>query len=579
MDLFTELAIIVGVAAAVSLVMLLLKQPLILGHIITGIIVGPMVLNVIRPNEAIDTFSHLGIASLLFIVGLSLRPSVLRDVGRVSLIAGLGQVVVTSILGILVGLAFGFDLVTTIYLAVGFTLSSTIIATKLLQDKHDVNALYGKIVIGMLLVQDVVAMAAVIVITAIASGGGTADAFIALGLKALLLTASLLLVAIFILPTLTPVFARSQEFLFLFAIGWGIGTAAIFHAFSLSIELGALAAGVALASSPYVFEITAKMRLLRDFFIVMFFVLMGSQIAFGDLRAFLWPIVAYSLFVLVGNPLVIMGVMGAMGYGKRTGFLAGLSMAQVSEFSLVLVLLGIQVGHLSPHVLPIVTAVGIITIAISTAGVLHADALYPFFSPILGIFERKRTKPDKTERETYDAVLIGCHRVGNDFLPSILKRRTSYLVVDFDPRVIAELTHRGFRARYGDASDNEFLESINIAKAKVVISTAPDFSTNEFLIHKIRKTNKTAVVVLTGERIEDAERLYTAGASYVVMPHHVGGNYAAQLVSRYGADDRKFADERRRHIEHIRERHRLTHPLAHLEEHAMDRDVVRHPTV
>lgn len=579
MDLFTELAIIIGIAAGVSLIMLLLKQPLILGHILTGIIVGPMVLNVVRSNETISVFSHLGIASLLFIIGLSLRPAVLREVGRISLFAGLGQVMFTALLGLLIGAAFGFPWSTNIYVAIAFTLSSTIIATKLLHDKHDVNALYGKIVLGILLVQDVVAMVAVIVITALAFGGGTSDAFIALSLKTVVLASSLILVSLYILPALTPVFARSQEFLFLFAVGWGIGTAAIFRAFGLSIELGALAAGIALASSPYVFEITAKMRLLRDFFIIMFFVLMGAQVTFGDLHLYIWPIVAYSLFVLIGNPLVVMAVMGAMGYGKRTSFLAGLSIAQVSEFSLVLVLLGIQAGHIPASVLPIVTAVGIITIAISTLFVLNGDALYRLCAPALGIFERRRPKPEADERESYDAILIGCHRVGNDFLPSIQKLRMPYVVIDFDPRVIAELTHRGIRARYGDAADNEFLEAIRIAKAKVVVSTAPEFETSEFIVNKIRKTNPRATVIVTAERIEDAERLYADGASYVVMPHHVGGNYAAQLVARYGADDRKYANERERHIEHIRERHRLTHPLEHIERHSLDQGVIRHPTV
>ncbi len=563
MDLFTQLAVIVGIAAIVSLVMLLLRQPLILGHIITGIIVGPMVLHIVTANETIQVFAHLGIASLLFIIGLSLRPSVLREVGRVSLLAGLAQVIFTSLAGLIIGLSFGFSLTTSLYLAVAFTLSSTIIATKLLQDKHDVNALYGKIVIGMLLIQDLVAMLAVILITASAAGGGTGSALIGLGLKAVLLAASLILVSQYVLPALTPVFARSQEFLFLFAVGWGIGTAAIFYAFGLSIELGALAAGVALASSPYVFEVTAKMRLLRDFFIIMFFVLMGSQLTFVDLGSVIWPIVAYAAFVLIGNPIIIMAVMGTMGYGKRTGFLAGISMAQVSEFSLVMVLLGIQAGHLSATVLPIVTAVGIITISLSTTAVLRGDALYRFFAPVLGIFERRHPKSERTVIERYDAILIGCHRVGNDFLPSILKLRMPYVVVDFDPHVIAELSHRGVHVRYGDASDNEFLEAINIAKAKVIISTSPDFETSEFLVNKVRKTNRTSVIVVTGERIEDAERLYAAGASYVVMPHHVGGNYAAQLISRYGGDDRKFADERSRHLEHLRERHLLTHPLEH----------------
>jgi len=576
MDLFSELATIIGIAAAVSFVMLLLKQPLILGHILTGVIVGPMALNIIRSEETIQVFSHLGITSLLFIIGLSLHPTVLKDVGRVALFAGLGQVFFTSIIGLSIGYGFGFSWLTSLYLAVAFTLSSTIIATKLLQDRHDVNTVYGKIVIGMLLVQDLVALLSVIIVTAGASGG-TGEAFIALGLKTVLLASSLVLVSLYVLPALTPIFARSQEFLFLFAIGWGIGTAAIFRAFGLSVELGALAAGIALATSPYVFEVVAKMRLLRDFFIIMFFVLMGSQVTLIDLNLMVWPILAYTAFVLIGNPIIIMSILGVMGYSKRTSFLAGISMAQVSEFSLVLVMLGINAGHVPSNMLPIVMSVGIMTIAFSTAAALNADALYTRLSPILSFFERRQPKTERTVREHYDAILFGCHRIGNDFLASILKLGMPYVVVDFDPRVIAELTHRRVRVRYGDASDNEFLEAINVEKAKVIISTAPDYETNEFIVNKVRKTNNTAVIIVTGERIEDAERLYAAGASYVVMPHHVGGNYAAQLVTRYGADSRKYNSERERHLQHIRERHRLTHPFQHMHLHGSPQRTVRHP--
>lgn len=554
MDTFLEISVIIAIAAAVSLVMQLLRQPLILGHIITGIIVGPAVLDIIRSEQAIEVFSHLGITSLLFIVGLSLSPRVIREVGKVSLIAGLGQVAFTTIIGYFIGIAFGFTPVVSFILAVAFTFSSTIIISKLLSDKRDTNKLYGKISIGILLVQDIVATVAIIIIASVAGGGGVWDMIIEMLLKGILVGGSLYLAGVYLLPALTSVFARSQEFLFLFSIGWGVGLAALFYVFGLSVELGALAAGITLASSPYHYEISAKMKLLRDFFIVMFFILLGSQLTASNVSAFMWPIIAFSCFIIIGNPLIVMIIMGMMGYNKKTSFRTGLTVAQVSEFSLILIIFSISAGIVPPEYLTLATIIGIVTIAVSTVSILYADPLYYILAPILTVFERRRPLIHRDRNEQYYAILFGCHRVGSDFLPSLLKLKKSYIIIDFDPQVVANLKEKGIHARYGDAEDNEFLDTLNIDKSKLIISTIPDFEANEFLVNKIRKVNERAIVITIAQHIQEAQKLYADGASYVVMPHHMGGNYAAMLVGKHGHDMKTFNTERQKHIKHLEER-------------------------
>lgn len=560
MDHFLELSLIIGIATVISIAMQFLKQPLILGHILTGIIVGPFVLNLIQSKELLEIFSSLGITALLFIVGLSLSPQIMREVGKVSLAAGIGQVVFTTVLGYLIGIAFGFSSIAALYLAFAFTFSSTIIISKLLSDKKDTHKLYGKISIGMLLVQDIIATFALLLVTATLDGGELTGAFLTMASKMVILSGLLYLISTAFLPKLTKTFAQSQEFLFLFSIGWGIGISAIFHWFGLSVELGALAAGVALASSPYHYEIASKMKILRDFFIVMFFVLLGSNLTIANVTESIWPIIAYSAFILIGNPLIVMIILGSMGYTKRTSFFTGLTVAQISEFSLILLMLAVKAGQLSESHMALATIVGMVTISGSTIMILQSDRLYGWLAPVLKFFERKSTITDSNTTESFDAILFGCHRIGSDFLTSIQKKHRRILVVDFDPQIVQQLKTKRIPVRYGDAGDEDFLETLQIERSKLIISTIPDFDTNALLLERYRTINQRGVIVVIAQHLYEANELYKRGASYVMMPHHMGGNYVALLIEKYGADRNVFIAEKAKHLKHLAERHTIVNP-------------------
>jgi len=558
-DIFVEISIIIVIATLVAGLMRLLKQPLIIGYIFTGVLLSPFFLNVIKSTDTIAIFSQIGVALLLFIVGLSLSPKVIKEVGKVSLIAGIGQVVFTSLIGFFIARFLGFSFIVSLYIAIALTFSSTIIIMKLLSDKNDLNKLYGKISIGFLLVQDIVAIIILIIISSFSKDLAVGDSLLALFLKAIFLILILILISLYVLPKLSNFFARSQEFLFLFSIAWGLGLATLFYQLGFSIEIGALIAGITLSISPYHYEISSKMRPLRDFFIILFFILLGSQLIIENIGSYIIPAIIFSLFVLIGNPLIVMILMGLMGYNKRTGFLSGLTVAQISEFSLILIVLGIKVGHLSNEILSLVTLVGLITIAGSTYFILYSHKIYPYLSKYLSIFERKRAKKGGDRLRINNIILFGYNRIGYDFLQSFKKLQRRFLVVDYDPEVISELTRKRINCRYGDAGDNEFLNELNLNKVEMVVSTIPDFETNLLLIKKIRQVNKKAIILVISHHIEEANIFYENGATYVILPHFLGGKYASMMIDKHGLDLSNFLKEKRKHILHLKKRIKLGH--------------------
>ncbi len=553
METFIELSIVFAAATGVAWIMQRLRLPLLLGHILTGMLVGPLVFGWLGDPGSIAVFSKLGITALLFIVGLSLNPIALRDVGRVSVASGIGQIVFTCSIGFLIALGFGYHWVPALYIAIALTFSSTIIVLKILQDKRDLGKLYGRIAIGLLLVQDLAATVILLLVSTSAAGAS----LLAITQAVITLTAlvaGLWFAARFVLPWLTPIFATSQEFLLLFSVAWGMGVASLFHLLGFSIEIGALAAGVALATSPYHHEISAKMKLLRDFFLVMFFVILGAELAFGNVGS-LWPaIVVFSLFVLVGNPVIVMAILGFMGYRRKTSFLVGLTVAQISEFSLVLILLARSLGHVDDSVVTLVTVIGLVTFTGSSLVMNASDRWFKLLKPRLGIFERKTTITERQHAVRPEALLFGFHRLGQDFLPLLERGGKPFLVIDFDPAVIDGLQARGIPCLYGDAADNELLDEFDLKKVSMLVSTVPDFETNLFLLNKLRRRNKQALFISMSQSPDEAMLLYRGGADYVILPHYLGGNYAALVLDKYGFDASRLEQEKEKHIKHLEKR-------------------------
>lgn len=560
MGIFVELSILIAIATCMAAVMRVLKQPLIIGHILTGLIVGPVLLDIVNSAEMLDLMGKIGVAILLFTVGLHLSPEIVRRFGRVSFITGIGQVLITSIVGYFVCIWLGFAPLASFYISVALAFSSTIIILKLLSDKGDLEVLYAKIAIGFLLVQDLIAVMLLLGVPLFSTGDFSTASFARFFMTGVLLVAFVVFASrLFTRPSVARFIEQSQELLFLFAIAWGVGTAALFQAFGFSLESGALIAGVALASLPARHEISARLTPLRDFFIVMFFIYLGSQMQLSGIGSLLPAAFGLSALVLIGNPIILMSLMGALGYRKKTSLQTGFTVAQISEFSLILVALGVYLGHVEQSVLSLVTLVGLITIFGSTYLVLYSDRIYAFLAPYLGIFERADAQETPLRHSGHNFVLFGCNRIGFDFIESLMDVRANFLVIDHDPDIIASLNKQGIATEYGDASDLDFLGSIDFASVELVISTIPDAETN-LLVNRIVKAKRPeAIVMVIAHKVKDALDHYAEGIDYVILPHFLGGKHAAEIVVKFKGDKSKYTALRKEHIEHLQLRIAIGH--------------------
>ena len=527
-----ELAIVISIAAALGAAAKLLKQPIILAYLATGLLIGYFGFFNLADKETFQLFSSMGTMFLLFLVGLEINYTSLRLIGKPALIIGLGQLIFTFVIGFLIALFFGFNNLISAYIAIALTFSSTIVVVKLLSEKKDLNSLYGKLSVGLLLVQDFVAILILIFLSGIETDKGLifADIFLTV-IKGGTLFALMLILGKKIFPKIFDKIARSQELLFLTSLAWLFIVAAGVEKIGFSLEIGGFLAGLALANSAEHFEISGRIKPLRDFFILIFFAILGSSIIFSGFNGLILPIIIFSLFVLIGNPLIVLIIMWLLGYRKRTSFLTGLTVAQISEFSLVLAALGFKLGHINKDVISLITAVGVITIALSSYLIIHADSIFRRLSPYLKFFERKNLKEDEFQIKEFNKpiILIGSHRTGQSIAFNLPKE--DLLIIDFDPEVIAQLKKRGFNYLFGDITDLEIMEKANLDEAKLIISTSPDLEDNLTLLSGMKNVATKPKIVVRARTEDEAKILYQNNADYVLLPHFTAGQYLGKTIT------------------------------------------------
>ena len=536
-NVFLQIAAILGLTVVCGALAQLLRQPLIVAFIAVGILLGPSVLGMVEHSSEIELFARLGISLLLFVVGLKLDLHIIRTVGPVALVTGLGQVVFTSVVGYLIALLLGMSHVTAIYVAVALTFSSTIIIVKLLSDKREVDSLHGRIAVGFLIVQDIVVVLVMIGLTAFGQAAGEINMgweILKVVLNGLVMLLTVALLMRYVLPRLLFRLAHSSELLMLFAIAWAVLGAVAGETLGFSREVGAFLAGVSIASTPYREQVAARLVSLRDFLLLFFFIELGATLDLGTLGDQVGAALVFSLFVLVGNPLIVMIIMGYMGYRKRTGFLAGLTVAQISEFSLILAALGLSLGHLQQETVGLITLVGLITISASTYMILYSHVIYERLSPWLTIFERRVThrEPDaplKTD-EDVEVLLIGLGRYGAVLAENLRQRGCRLLVMDFDPTTVHQHVRSGFKVHYGDAEDPEFLATLPLGRVRWVVSTVRDPGINRMLLHGLRQQNYRGKVAIASSSHRDAERFRQAGVDLVLIPYEDAAKEAADRL-------------------------------------------------
>ncbi len=546
-SVFYEIAILVLLAAAVGFVGLLARQPLVVAFIAVGVLAGPDALGLVRSTEFIETLSQISIAVLLFLVGLKLDVSLVRNLGKVAVATGLGQVTFTAFFGFLICLALGLDWLTSLYISVALTFSSTIIIVKLLSDKQEIGALHGKIALGFLIVQDIFVVLCMVTLSAIGVGlgeetGGVLDVALVFAGGAAMVGFVILFIRYVAEPLLTLI-SRSPELMVIFAVGWAASLAAAGDALGFGKELGGLLAGVSLASTQFREAIGSRLASLRDFLLLFFFINLGAALSLSTMGDQIWPAIVLSLFVLIGNPLIVLAIMGYMGYRKRTGFLAGLTVAQISEFSLIFMAMGITIGHVSEADMGLVTLVGLVTIALSVYMITWSHKLYEICEPFLGVFERRHAHREADDSQTgepdrdHDFIIFGLGRYGCRIGSRLQEKGYRILGIDFDPEALANWRRMGLDAAFGDATDPEFVAHLDLSKVRAVVSAVPrergaltEADPQLALLHGLQSANYRGKVFLSVQQVAEADALLKQGASVILKPFDDAADYAVRQL-------------------------------------------------
>ncbi|OIO63190.1 hypothetical protein COY26_02085 [Candidatus Woesearchaeota archaeon CG_4_10_14_0_2_um_filter_33_10] len=590
-NIFFDIGLIIIVATIVGYLARLLKQPLIPAYILTGLVIGP-ILGLVEDSTIILTLSEIGIAFLLFVVGLELSLKKLRDVASIAVFGGFMQFVSLFSFGFLISIALHFAKIEAIYIALIVAFSSTMVVVKLLSDKRELDTLHGRIIIGFLLMQDLIAIIALSVLTTL-NTFSIAILIISL-LKGVVLLSVAVIASKFILPGLFRFAAKSQELLFLMALT----TCFSFCIFSnyigqiiicffsipffdnmvlgdvlellkpgFSIAIGAFIAGVSIANLPYNVEIIGKVKPLKDFFATIFFVSLGLELLLGEMRTILLPLVVFTLFVIIFKPLLTIVICSLFNYKKRVSFLTSISLAQVSEFSLIIVAQGLILGHISEGLFSLTVLLAIITITLTSYFIQFDNSMYIRLSGFLQMFEKIGTKTKKMEYlpedKKTDVILCGYNRIGYSIVRTIQKIKKSLLIVDFNPDVIKRLIAGKIPCMYGDVGDSEVLERLELNKAEMVISTVPEEQDNLLLIKKTKDVNKKALIFVTANQVEEALKLYDAGADYVILPHLLGGEHVSILLEDFTGNINKILETKLKHIDELHQRRKLgsEHPM------------------
>jgi Kef-type K+ transport system membrane component KefB len=545
-SLFAQLSAVLGIAALVSIIMRLLRQPLIIGYILTGLLAGPSFLNIIKNHSDFAAFSQIGITLLLFIVGLGLNTSLIKSTGKPAFFVFLANLTMLVAIGLGLGKLFGFGTIESLLMGAGLVFSSTIVVIKTLVDNREQNRLHGRLIIGVLLVEDLAATALLIFLAA--AKGGSDVGLVPLLAKGFSLAAGLILLGWFIFPRVAKFFAKSQEFLFGFALAWAFIVAFLFDSAGFSIEVGALFAGVSLAALPYAQEISTRLKPLRDFFLLLFFISMGEHLTLSGISAALLPALCCALVVTFIKPFSVANSLGILKYTKQTSFKVAAHLSQISEFSIVMIALAYSEGLVSTAVVNIVTLTTLITIATSAYLMEYDGAIFRRLQRVLPIFERKlvNTEPGKTP--DYKMVLFGYRRGGHEFVRTFRSLKKPYVVVDYNPEIVETLENQHIPVIYGDATDYELLGEIGLRNVELVVSVMPGTSNNLELLHYLKLHNPDCIFICHANDYDDAAMYYDEGVTYVMLPHFIGSERMGGFIKKHGTNRKAFDLYRKQHL-------------------------------
>ncbi|HKH02354.1 MAG TPA: cation:proton antiporter [Bradyrhizobium sp.] len=510
------------------------RQPLILAYLIAGFFIGPFGMAWVKSQESISIISELGLIFMLFMIGLEIDLKKIVRAGPVILFAAGGQLVGGCVLGILffvaIGLSMyggGFD---ALYLCVACALSSTVIIVKVLYEKRELDTVPGRITLGVLVLQDVFA---ILFLAVQPSLGNLQVSVILLSIGRVgVLVATALVLSRYLLPRLFHHIARRPELILLGALAWCFLIGEIAETLHLSREMGSLVAGVALSTFPYALDVTAKVTTLRDFFITLFFVALGMTIPIPNTSVIGLALIIAG-FTVVSRMVTTFAPLYLMRQGLRASLLPAINLAQVSEFSLVVIQTGVAVGHIQTETASAVSFAFVLLAVLSTFLIMRSDQITRLsIGPLkrIGLRDLDHVHPaeaphEDSQGEARRIVILGFFRAASALLSEIERRNPLMLdqisVVDFNPNVFRTLAKRGLHVIYGDISNVDTLVHAGVGKSELIILSVPDSllkgASNEKLVRHVRTLNPTAKIISTAELLSDVDDLYAAGADYVTV--------------------------------------------------------------
>jgi len=552
--LIFDIAVILIISAVLAFIAKLLKQPLIPAYVIAGLIIGPLVFGFVRNFEIIQAFSEIGIAFLLFTAGLEISFRKIKEANlkKIALI-GLIQVAIIFFVAFFSKSLFDLTTLQASYIGIILAFGSTMVDIKLLADAGELVTLHGRLVLGILLFQDLVAIIAIVVFTT----GGFSLYPLVLALSKLV--AIILFAMFFQKYVMNKIFrfaAKSTELLFLASLGVLFLFIILAYLSELSIVIGAFIAGVSLANSPFKIELESRISPLRDFFAILFFVALGMQVVFTGFERSFTLFLALLLGALIIKPIITFILLRITGFQQKTSFVTATSLAQLSEFSLIVGILGVSLGVLTDSIFSAVILATIVSMSLTPYLINYKERFYRFFKYPTNAFKflPQRENLEYESSGNSEILIVGMHRVGGVLMRKLMKQREKLLVIDYNPEIINHLIEKKVPCIYGDITSPEIFGKINMKKLKIVISTIPGYRENTHVLNVIRANNPRAKIIVTGARISETLKLYEKGANYVITPKILAGEELTKILSSKKKDTRKY---RKEHLDHIKDLHKL----------------------
>ncbi len=558
-NIFIQLAVILIFSSALGFITYKLKLPLLIAYLVTGLMLSFATAVDLSKSMALSFLPDIGIAFVLFLVGMELDLRELKSFGKQILTAGILQVIITGTVGTFIAQSFGFNLREAMYLGIGLSFSSTLVVVKLLLDRKDLTSLYGKLSVGVLLLEDLLAVVILLGLSSSISlmklAGPDILPVSVFFLKVIALFAGAVLINRFILSPVFKAVSDSGELLFLTALAWCFGFVTVALLMGFSVIIGAFLAGVVLASSPYHFQIQGKIKPMRDFFIALFFVYLGTRVNFSSSIFSEIPLILiFSVYAVLVKPTIFLLLFGMFGFRKHTMFQTAVNLSQVSEFSLIILLVGFKMGLVSQEALTVIALSSVTSFVASSVMISESKKIYKLLSSVIVFFERKK-HPELEEgtgaRLENHVVIVGAHRVGGEIVRFLKRERQPMVVLDFNPHQVEALLAEEIPVIYGDVSDPEVLDLLNLEEAKLIISTSPELEGNRTLLENLTLRKINIPIIVRAATIKDAQSLYKARADFVILPEVMAGDLLLDILREHLNEKSYFKDRPRIELEKL----------------------------